>query len=164
MPDTAAEWIERLGLAPLEFEGGYYRQTWRSDQTIATEHGERARGTAIYYLLSPDTFSAMHRLAHDEVYFFHAGDPVAMLLLEPDGARGRTAWLGNSGERGVEPQVHVRRGVWQGSRLMPGGRYALLGTAMAPGFDFADFELGERSALLQSHPEFADTIVALTRP
>src|SRR5207245_2095434 len=96
---------------------------------------DRWAGTAIYYLLTPDTFSALHRLPTDEVYHFYLGDPVEMLQLWPDGS-GRVGTLGQDVRAGQLLQVIVPRGVWQGSRLRPGGAFALLGTTMAPGFDF----------------------------
>lgn len=153
---SAEEWIERLGLRPLEFEGGYYRESIRSAELLPAEWrgGPRPLHTAIYYLLTPDTCSAMHRLASDEVFHFYAGDRVHMLQLASHGA-ARIAILGNDGAPGVEPQLLVPRGTWQGSELAPGGRYALLGTTMAPGFDFADFELGRRAELVAAYPRYA---------
>src|SRR5581483_11176343 len=100
-----------------------------------------AAATAIYYLLTPDTVSAMHRLATDEIFHFYLGDPVEMLQLRPDGSH-RVAILGPDLDAGQRPQIVVPRGVWQGARLVPGGRFALLGTTVAPGFDYADYETG----------------------
>jgi predicted cupin superfamily sugar epimerase len=124
--------------------------------------GARAAGTAIYYLLTPETFSALHRLRGDEVFHFYLGDPVDMLQLSPDGL-GKWVTLGSDLESGQQPQVVVPAGVWQGSKLRPGGQYALLGTTMAPGFDVADFELGRREELLAAYPDFAEAIQGLTR-
>src|SRR5262249_53922503 len=121
-----------------------------------------AFGTAIYFLLTPDTCSLMHRLKSDEVYHFYIGDPVELLLLREDGT-GEITILGTNFDRGMRPQVIAPRGVCQGSRLVPGGRFALLGTAVAPGFDLADRQMASRSHLLASHPAFAGLIQALTR-
>jgi len=85
-----------------------------------------------------------------------------MLYLYLDGS-ARSLLLGNDLEAGMSPQAVVPAGVWQGARLVPGGRYALLGTTVAPGFDFADFELGDRPRLAASHPAHAPLIAALTR-
>jgi hypothetical protein len=167
---TATEVIRILGLTPLPVEGGYFLQTWRSDDTISREAlppwypGPRACGTAIYYLLTSETdcFSAMHALATDEVYHFYLGDPVEMLLLYPDG-RSREIVLGPNLRDGQWVQFVVPRGVWQGSRLVSGGRFALLGTTMAPGFDPQDFILGKRNELQQRYPERTEWIGALTR-
>ena len=111
---------------------------------------------------SPDVFSAMHRLPGDEVFHFYMGDTVEMLQLKPDGS-GRVLHLGQDLALGERPQVLVSGRCWQGARLAQGGHYALLGTTMAPGFDFADFETGSREELSNSFPEFASLITALTR-
>ena len=164
---TAQEIIELLRLQPLPHEGGYYRETYRSDDQLPAaslpRYGrDKAAGTAIFYLLTPETFSVLHRLPTDEVFHFYLGDPVEMLQLYPDG-RGQTLTLGPDLFAGQSPQVVVPRGVWQGSRLVSGGSFALLGTTMAPGFDFTDYEAGERDALAAQYPAFADWIRQLTR-
>jgi predicted cupin superfamily sugar epimerase len=159
---------QTLGLKPLPEEGGFFAESYRSDEKLAAGvlparySGDRSFGTAIYFLLTPETFSALHRLATDEVYHFYLGDPVELLLLRIGGA-GEVATIGTDLDRGMRPQCTVPRGVWQGSRLKPGGAFALLGTTMAPGFDFADFELARRDALLTSHPAFSHLIHCLTR-
>ena len=137
----ADEVIRTLGLRPHPEEGGFYRETYRAEQSYDPGppfEGARAAGTAIFYLLTPDTYSALHRLPGDEIFHFYAGDPVEMLLLHPDG-RSEVVVLG-SDLRTMRPQHLVPGGVWQGSRLMAGGAWALMGTTMAPGFDFADYE------------------------
>ena len=165
---SAQEIIAALGLVPHPAEGGYFAETWRSSDSLAPSalparyQGPRSAGTAIYYLLEPSTFSAMHRLQSDEVFHFYLGDPVEMLLLEPGGS-GRLVQLGSDLSAGHRPQVIVPRGAWQGSRVAAGGRVALLGTTMAPGFDPADFEHGDRAALIKGWPAFADRIGRLTR-
>jgi predicted cupin superfamily sugar epimerase len=165
--DAAAAIIERLGLVPHPKEGGYFRETYRADQSLAVaalpaRYGsDRAASTAIYYLLTPDSYSALHRLASDEVFHFYAGDPVEQLRLHPDG-RGEIVVLGVDLAAGMRPQSLVPRGVWQGARLVPGGRYALLGCTVAPGFDYADYEAGERRRLIADYANFAAWINALT--
>jgi predicted cupin superfamily sugar epimerase len=123
--------------------------------------GPRAFGTCIYYLLTPTTFSAMHRLQSDEIFHFYLGDPVEMLQLWPDGS-GKIVTLGSDLQAGMHPQVIVPRGVWQGARLVAGGKFALLGCTVAPGFDFADYEHGRREELIRDYPQFRERIVALT--
>ncbi|HTY09169.1 MAG TPA: cupin domain-containing protein, partial [Candidatus Edwardsbacteria bacterium] len=119
-----------LNLKPLELEGGYFSETYRSRTRIpADRRGQRPCSTAIYYLLTPDTFSALHRLRSDEVFHFYAGDPVEMLLLRP-GGQSEVLVLGNDLARRRRPQVIVPRGVWQGARLARGGQWALLGTTV----------------------------------
>lgn len=90
------------------------------------------------------------------------GDPVEMLQLHPDGSH-HVALIGPDLEAGHRPQVIVPRHIWQGARLRPGGRYALLGTTVAPGFDYADYETASRPTLLTTHPEARDLITALTK-
>jgi uncharacterized protein len=165
---SAKEIQELLKLQPLPVEGGYFAETYRSKFTLSQRSlpsgyaGERALSTAIYYMLTPDTFSAMHRLNGDEVYHFYLGDPAEMLFLKPDGT-GETLLMGQDIVSGMLLQHVVPGGVWQGSRLRPGGKFALLGTTMAPGFDPADFELGSRDELTARYPAYAELLAALTR-
>lgn len=169
-PITAEALIQHLGLQPLPMEGGFFRETWRAEDTVPAGvlppryTSARACGSAIYYLLTGDRdcFSAMHRLAGDEVYHFYLGDPVEMLLLSPGGDTRRIV-LGQDVLNGQLVQHVVRRGVWQGSRLLAGGSFALLGTTMAPAFDPQDFEAGKRQELIQLYPDQAELIRALTR-
>ncbi|MCK6481252.1 MAG: cupin domain-containing protein [Planctomycetes bacterium] len=156
----AEEIVRRLGLAPLPREGGFFRETWRSAATVATPRGPRPLGTAILYLLAPGTVSALHRLPGEEAWFFQGGDPVEMLLLHP-GGRIEEPVLGPDGAAGERWQQVVPGGCWQGARLRAGGRWALLGTAMAPGFDVADWEGGEAETLAAGWPAAADRIRAL---
>jgi uncharacterized protein len=159
--------MRALNLAPLPEEGGYFRETYRADEAtdaraLPARYGRsKAHATAIYYLLTPDTVSALHRLPSDEVWHFYAGDPVEMLQLFPDGG-GRRVIIGDF-TAGFEPQLVVPRGVWQGARLVAGGRWALLGTTVSPAFDFADYEGGCRSDLERNYPEYVDRIRILTR-
>ena len=164
----ADDLIRLLSLEPLPGEGGYYRETYRSPVRIPGSGlpgkygGPRHAGTAIYFLLTTDTFSALHRLRGDEIFHFYLGDPVEMLHLEPGGT-GRRIIMGSAPHEGLLPQAVVPAGVWQGARLVEGGRFALMGCTVAPGFEFEDFELGERGALSREYPEFMETIRALTR-
>src|ERR1700761_4421225 len=130
-----------LKLAPHPVEGGFFRRTYTSALTVETERGTRAAGTAIYYLLEPGTFSEMHRLASDEIFHFYLGDPVEMLQLHPDG-HSVLLILGPEIADGQCVQLTVPAGVWQGTRLLPGGKMALLGCTVTPGFEFADYVSG----------------------
>ena len=165
---TAEEIIQYLQLEPHPCEGGFFRETYRARLGIAANvlpmeyAGDRCASTAIYYLLTPGTFSEMHRLPTDEVFHFYLGDTVEMLQLGPDG-RGEVIRLGSDLGAGERPQVLAPGGVWQGSRLVPGGKWALLGTTVAPGFEFADYTSGRRSELVAAYPDFAELITALTR-
>jgi hypothetical protein len=165
---TAEDLIALLKLEPLPDEGGYYRQSYVSTdrlpaRTLDRFEGDKAASTAIYYLLSssPDSFSALHRLPTDEVYHFYLGDPVEMLMLGPGGSE--RVVLGSDLLGGQRVQHVVPRGVWQGSRLLAGGRFALLGTTLAPGFDVEDLVLADREKLVRDFPETGELIRALTR-
>jgi predicted cupin superfamily sugar epimerase len=165
---SAKEIQELLKLKPLPVEGGYFAETYHSKFTLTQRSlasgypGERALSTAIYYMVTPDTFSAMHRLKGDEVYHFYLGDPAEMLILNPDGT-GATLLMGQDIVSGMRLQHVVPGGSWQGLRLVPGANFALLGTTMAPGFDPADFELGARGELTARYPAYAKLIAVLTR-
>lgn len=136
---TASEVKEVLGLEPHPREGGWYVRTWESGERLGAEAfpegryvGERWTGTAIYYLLEPGTFSEMHRLRSDEVFHHYLGDAVEQMQLE-EGGDGRVVVLGADLRAGQRPQVVVRRGVWQGARLVEGGAWALLGVRWCRG-------------------------------
>jgi predicted cupin superfamily sugar epimerase len=118
--------------------------------------------TAIYFLLTPDTFSEMHRLPGEEVYHFYLGDAVELLQLAPDSS-GEMIVLGTDIAAGMKVQHVVPGGCWQGSRLRDGGKFALLGTTMSPGFEFADYESGEREKLQGGWPEWKKLIGELSR-
>jgi predicted cupin superfamily sugar epimerase len=167
---TADEIKTALDLRPHPIEGGFFRETYRSAAVIPPSvlppgYGgktERSIGTAIYYMLTPDTFSEFHRLPTEEVFHFYLGGPVRMWQLFPDG-QARQVVLGPDIRAGQDPQVAVPAGVWQGSYLEAGAEYALLGATMAPGFDYADYVTGERALLIKRYPDLADEIRRLTR-
>ena len=166
---TADEVIGLLGLRPLPEEGGYFVQTHRAADVAvealpAGSTGARPGKTAIYYLVTPLEFSALHRLPGDEMFHYYLGDPVDQVRLWPEGG-GEVVRIGADLRAGQRPQVLVPGGVWQGARLVVGGPhgFALLGTTMAPGFDFADYEGGERARLVAAYPAFRGWIEALTR-
>lgn len=164
---TAEELIALLQLQPHPKEGGYFRETYRSSErhaaaSLPARYGaDRSYSTAIYYLLTPTTFSAMHRVASDEIFHFYLGGPVRMLQLSPDG-QGRTLVLGPDLKAGQQLQVVVPKGTWQGSSLEPGSAFALFGCTVAPGFEYADYDTGSRAALIAQYPAFAEMISKLT--
>jgi predicted cupin superfamily sugar epimerase len=170
IPMTADEVKNLLGLSPHPREGGCYVRTYESGEMLAASafsagrySGARHTATAIYYLLEAATFSEMHRLKSDEIFHFYSGDAVEMLQLREQGS-GTILRMGNRLAQGERPQVIVPRDVWQGSRLAPGGRWALLGCTVSPGFEYADYETGERAELCARWPAFAPFIRELTRP
>lgn len=166
---TAQEVIEKLDLKPLPEEGGYYRETFKSpgrDLPASTfginSSGTRSPSTAIYYLVTPESFSALHRVQSDEVFHFYGGDPVEMVQIDESG-RVQYFTLGSDIFKDESPQVVVPRGVWQALRLKKGGAWALMGTTVAPGFEFEDFELGTREMMLEKYPELRKDILNYTR-
>jgi predicted cupin superfamily sugar epimerase len=154
-PLTADAIKALLKLEPHPVEGGSFRRTYTSALTVDLPRGERAAGTAIYYLLEPDTFSEMHVLTSDELFHFYLGDPVEMLQLWPDG-RSEVVVLGPDLAAGQHVQLLVPAGVWQGTRLIGDGKVALLGC------DFADYENVGCAALVEKWPEEAQRIKGLT--
>jgi predicted cupin superfamily sugar epimerase len=127
--------------------------------TTTTARGERAASTAIYFLLRAGDVSALHRIASDEVWHFHAGAPLRIVCLD---ARGHTdVHLGLDLGAGHAPQAMVPAGTWFGARSE--GDFTLVSCTVAPGFDFADFEMGDRAALERDYPDHAEVIRAFTR-
>lgn len=132
---TAEEIIAALDLSPLEGEGGYFRRTWFQPGTDAAPVG-----SVILYLITPDSFSALHRLYADEVFHFYLGDPCEQIVIHPDHSMA-TNIIGSDILAGQQVQTIVPKNTWQGTRLVPGGSWALVGTTMAPGFYSDGFEL-----------------------
>lgn len=160
--------IAKLDLKPLPDEGGYYRETYHSPIKVPLPFGNggaeapRELGTAIFYLITPTEFSALHKLKSDEIFHFYLGDPVEMLQISESGESGKII-LGPDILAGQQVQALVPAGVWQGTRLVDGGGYALLGTTVIPGFDFADFVLGDKHDLSFRFPKLANEIARYTR-
>lgn len=176
MPKRTAEyWIKRLRLRPHP-EGGYYRETYRSPEIIVKAHlpkrynGKRSFATAIYFLLCGDQFSAFHRLKSDEIWHFYEGAPVSIFIIEKNG-RLTTAQLGLNADEGERPQHIIWAGAWFAAALVkqnPKSKiqnqklYALIGCTVAPGFDFADFEMGNCGKLCRLFPKHNALIERLT--
>lgn len=154
---TKQEIIELLKLEPLVGEGGMIRSTWRSPQKV----DGKDTGSAILYFLSGNAFSHMHRLPTDEIYHFYLGDPIEMLLLHPDGHHEKVI-LGNDIKKEQQVQFVAPAGCWQGSHVLPGGEYGLMGTTMSPGYTDGDYEHADREALLAQYPDCAQLIKELT--
>lgn len=159
---TADEIRAKLKLEPHPVEGGWYRRTYTSAVSVALLRGVRPYGTAIYYLLEKGTFSEMHVLASDEIFHFYLGDPVEMLQLYPDGGSA-VFTLGPDLQADQYVQLVVPAGTWQGTRLVEGGKVALLGCTVTPGFDFADYRNARAEELIATWPLRAERIRQLTR-
>jgi len=160
-------WIDRLSLSPHP-EGGYFRVTYQSSLTIVQDalpsvfHGNRSASTAIYFLLAEKDFSAFHRIASDELWHFYAGSALMVYVIDPEGNYSELH-LGDGFEAGEVFQAVVKAGCWFASRLKNRAGFALVGCTVAPGFDFADFEMAKRSELIATYPEHRTLIEELTR-
>jgi predicted cupin superfamily sugar epimerase len=163
LPPDARELVRLLRLEPHP-EGGFYRETWRSPLSLAglVQRDARAASTAIYFLLPAGTFSALHRVASDEVWHHYDGDPVDLHELDDLGNHSVTT-LGRALQAGERPQHVVPAKRWQAA-VPRGDRYALCGCTVAPGFDFADFEMPSRAEMMRIFPAHAELIERLSRP
>jgi uncharacterized protein len=167
MRTDARFWIEQLGLTPHP-EGGFYRETYRSNIDIAKESlplgfsGVRPVSTAIYFLLAGQDFSALHRLRSDEMWHFYAGSALQVHVIDPEGLHSEYQ-VGSDPLSGEVLQAVVPGGCWFGSRLKVQDSYALVGCTVAPGFEFDDFELAKRSELTAQYPQHEKLIRELTR-
>jgi uncharacterized protein len=163
----AQYWIEKLQLIPHP-EGGFYRQTFRSELTIeraglpSSFPGSRAASTAIYFLLSGENFSAFHRLRSDEVWHFYAGAPLIVHVISERG-NYLAITLGADLDSGQALQSVVPAGCWFASHVADWKSWALVGCTVAPGFEFEDFELAKRAELVQKYPQHRALIERLTR-
>jgi len=156
---TAAALINRLGLQRHP-EGGWFAETFRSQDTVTHADGRtRAASTAIYFLLERGDFSAWHAVASDEVWLFHAGAPLALQLLDEDGHR--VVRLGPATAEGGRPQAVVPAGLLQAAQTT--GDWTLVSCTVSPGFDFEDFEMPSRADLLQRFPDQSKPIDRFTR-
>ena len=154
-PTDLATLAARYELEPLPEEGGLFRRTWAGP---AGPDGRPAGSAIIALFGAGDLFSAMHRLPIDEVWHFYRGDPLELLLLDPDGG-ARVETLGADAV-----QLTVPAGTWMGAQVAAGGRWTLCGTTMAPGFVPADYEGGDPDELAARYPSVAGRIRALCRP
>jgi len=153
--------IQKLGLLPHP-EGGFYKETYRSGQLIENnQHKTRNISTAIYFLLEADNRSSFHRIQSDELWFFHQGDALEIVFIQ-DG-KLNTIILGNRFEEGEVPQATVPANTWFASGVKNSTGFALVSCTVAPGFDFADFELAKRAELTQEFPHLKETIEKFTK-
>lgn len=163
---TLDQLVKQLELQPHP-EGGFYRETYRDKGIIPHQalpqrfKGSRSYSTAIYFLLPKGTFSALHRISADEVWHFYLGGPMTVAQISPSGDVEKII-LGSDIEMGQRLQYVVPAGYWFGAYPNDGTEYSLVGCTVAPGFDFADFEMAERSQLLQNFPQAKDVVMQLT--
>lgn len=165
---TANQIKAHYALEPLDQEGGFFRQVWRSEHRIADEtlgadylsEATHPMGTLIYFLLTVDSFSAMHRLPTPEHWFYHLGDPAEMLLLHADGS-GDKQTLGPDLSGGQKLQITTPAHSWQGTRILPtenGCGFCFFSCVMVPGFEWTDFEPGDAVALSTQYPAYEEAI------
>ncbi len=164
--NTAHELIQTLNLERHP-EGGYYRETYRSDGRIdacclgSIFDGSRSMSTAIYFLLEGKDISVFHRIRSDEIWHHYAGQSLCLHMIDEIGAY-RTVHLGKSVDKAEAPQVIVPAGLWFGATVVGAASYALVGCTVSPGFDFRDLEIGSRDDLLRLYPKHRLVIEALT--
>lgn len=164
---TAEQIIQQYNLLPHP-EGGYYKQTYISEETIPAaglpERFSSARhfSTAIYFLLGGNDYSAFHRIKSDELWHFYAGEGLHIYVIHPDG-EAELLKLGNDLVNGYSFQYVVKAGCWFASQPVTQNGFSLVGCTVAPGFDFADFEMGEKNQLLETFPQHKEWISRLCR-
>ncbi len=171
MKFSAEYWIDKLKLEKHP-EGGYFREVYRSDEYVSSEalperfKGERCFATSIYFLLCNDNISAFHRIKSDETWHFYYGDSVNIFIINEKGALVITN-LGNNPEKHETLQFTVPKNCWFAASVADDIKkesfgYSLVGCTVAPGFDFADFEMADREELLLSFPEYEEAIIRFT--
>lgn len=164
---TADYWIEKLDLKP-HLEGGYYKETYRSGEVIPLKtlperfSGDRVFSTCIYFLLNKDNISAFHRIKQDELWHFYDGSSLTIHIIDPDGSYFISK-LGKDIDKGESLQVIVKGGCYFAAEVNDKKSYTLAGCTVAPGFDFADFEMPDRNILIELFPGHMDIIIKLTR-
>ncbi|MFB6274464.1 MAG: cupin domain-containing protein [Salinibacter sp.] len=167
MPKTAQAWIDHLDLESHP-EGGYFRETYRTDESIPQQalpdrfEGPRDVATLIYFLLPAESFSALHRIQQDEVWHFYAGAPITLHQITPDGTY-TTQTLGRDVTDGQQLHTVVPAETWFGATVDADEDYGLAGCTTAPAFEFADFELADRTALTETFPQHEGVVERLTR-
>ncbi len=158
------QYVELLKLQPHP-EGGWYRETFRSNEIHAGDTvfpAGRNYATAIYFLITAGNFSAFHRIKSDETWHFYSGDALEVIQIDAAG-NFKKILLGNDLNSGAIFQYTVPAGVWFASRVSGKGKFALTGCTVAPGFDFRDFEIAEREKMIKQFPEHRNIITSLTR-
>lgn len=164
--NRAKYWIEKLDLAKHP-EGGYFKEVFRSDEYMpkkalpARYRSKRNFATSIYFLLEGNEFSSFHRIQSDETWHFYVGSTLELYVLNADGSLTNYL-LGRNLEKGENLQVTIPRNHWFGARVVDATGFALLGCTVAPGFHFDDFEMGDRSKLLEQFPDHGQIIKELT--
>ncbi len=163
---TAKEIIELLDLQEHP-EGGYFKETYRSEEIIPNSilgtsyEGERNVSTGIYFLLTSEKFSAFHKINQDEMWHFYKGSPLKLHMISEDGNYSFVI-IGNDLIRGELPQYTVKGGDWFAAEVLLENSYSFVGCTVAPGFDFRDFALPTSKELIDIFPQHQKIIQNLT--
>jgi uncharacterized protein len=153
--------IQALQLQPHP-EGGFYKETYRSSQSLVNNEGQnRNVSTSIYYLLENKDKSHFHRIKSDELWYFHQGETLEIVSIQNNNLV--TILLGNDLEKGEVPQAIIPAAVWFAAKVKDNIGFSLVSCSVAPGFDFVDFEMAKRQDLIQSFPHLKDVIENFTR-
>ena len=164
---TPQNLISHYNLQPHP-EGGWYAQSYRSSEIIPAAAlpdrfgGDRVFSTAIYFLLEQGNFSAFHRIKSDECWHFYQGDPLEVFIIGLEGQL-TIITLGQDSSRGQLFQYVVPANCWFASRPAKESEFCFVGCTVAPGFDFADFELANQTNLCSEYPEHSELILELCR-
>ncbi|MEJ2193969.1 MAG: cupin domain-containing protein [Ignavibacteriaceae bacterium] len=166
MNKKAKEYIKKLQLKPHP-EGGYYKELYRAGELILPDHlpkrfkSSRTFSTSIYFLLEGKQISTFHRLKADELWHFYDGSTLIICIIDESGEL-RKLKLGSNVEDGEMFQVQIKNNNWFGAELLDKSSYALIGCTVSPGFEFEDFELGDKIELSKKYPEHKNIILKLT--
>jgi predicted cupin superfamily sugar epimerase len=153
---TANEIIEKLQMIPHP-EGGFYKETYRHDSvTINKQGGKRSLLTAIYFLIENENKSQFHRLSADEIWFFHLGETIELVMISA--GKPVSYYIGNQFELGEVPQLLIPANTWFAAKIKEDKGFALVSCTVAPGFTFEDFELGNKNDLLHDFPDALSAI------
>jgi predicted cupin superfamily sugar epimerase len=167
MQDKINALVSHLNLQPHP-EGGYYKEVYRSAGSVPASvlgepfNGDRSYCTSIYFMLTSDTFSALHRINQDEMWHFYQGSSLSLHIISPEG-NYQNIQVGHDFNKGEVPQVLVPADHWFGATVNEANSFSLVGCTVSPGFDFADFELGDYKGLCKHFPQHEVLIKKLTR-
>jgi predicted cupin superfamily sugar epimerase len=170
MTKNAEYWIKKLGLSKHP-EGGYFKEIYRSDDILKENFladrykGNRSVSTSIYFLLKSSEFSAFHRLKSDEIWHYYQGSALSLYIIDDKGILTEKK-LGPDPENNESFQIIINAGSWFGAKVFDNSdnndSFTLIGCTVAPGFDFKDFELGQRDKLISLFPKHKKIIKELT--
>ena len=164
---SARYWIDHLDLQKHP-EGGFFKEVYRCDETLSERHlperyqGDRCFSTAIYFLITANDHSNFHRIKSDEIWHFYEGDPLDLYVLNDISGEVDQFRLGRDPEDGQQMQLLLPKNRWFGAKMARAGAYSLVGCTVAPGFDFADFEMADRQELITTFPQHQKIINVLT--